>query len=330
MGHFELNVQTAKLSPGPLTRRTTFFTEDLRMQEEQENERAVDRRRLLRRAGTVAAGLGAAGVATAVSATPASAADGEAVLVGGAYTGTTTTLGSSATTAPLKLTNDVGPQLQLGPLSPASFPATEPAPGSVIVDTWGDVTTVGQGNPELPAYYNPLYSPTWASMVVPVSPMRWLVTLPNWSGPFGGGRDHVVSGSATYDSAGRVLPKNSTTTPDLKLSFSDLLELNTFAAVQGNLTIASAVAPGWAALWDDGSWPQNSSINFQTGISIANFTQTLLSPAMTLNIKLQKAAVVIFDITGFVLADPYTQFTGGAAAAGLKSSVTRRAAPRRH
>jgi len=66
---------------------------------------AVSRRGLLRRASTVAAGVG---VVAAASAAPALAADGDAIQVGGTYTGgakTSLTSGNSNTPV-LKLAND--------------------------------------------------------------------------------------------------------------------------------------------------------------------------------------------------------------------------------
>ena len=79
----------------------------------------LQRRRFLRSGALLAAAAGGAVVATAGVAAPASAATGDALEVGGSFTGTeTTTLAldpGSSTAAVLTLTNPSGPALQLTP-----------------------------------------------------------------------------------------------------------------------------------------------------------------------------------------------------------------------
>lgn len=303
---------------------------------------AVDRRRLLRRAGAVAAGIGAAGVATTAVGTPAHAADDAALVQGALNTGadkSTTIRNVSATKPALVLDNTGGAaalQISTTPVASTASPT-----GSVFIDKWGDIFTVGDqhvnssgGTSTGEKYITPVYSATWATMTIPVNPFRWLVTLPGWTNPQNegkSGRYYVKASSAKYDSAGRVLPQNSNTKPDLILDFSDWLPGGGYAAVQGNLTIASATAGGFAALYAGNNYPGNSSINFNANQPIANFTQTLLHTDGTISIKLNKPAVVIFDVLGFVLTDPYQQglfASGGAGATATAAAQAPRAGRR--
>ena len=80
------------------------------MQEQDNDEdRSVNRRRLLRRAGTVAAGVAGAGVVSAVVSSPAQAATGDNFVLGTANTaGATTKLTAGDATQPaLRLENAV-------------------------------------------------------------------------------------------------------------------------------------------------------------------------------------------------------------------------------
>src|SRR5262249_10510417 len=162
---------------------------------EEENERHVGRRRLLRGAGAVVAGVAGAGVVSAVDATPAEATQGSAVLAGLPNTETDTTgielTGATMPEAksPLRLTNAAGPGLTIDPIDGSKI-GTAPPAGSVFVDTFGDISTVGDVGAG--KFNNIMYSPTWATMPVPVNPVRWLDTR-----GLGPGTVHVVPGSGT-------------------------------------------------------------------------------------------------------------------------------------
>src|SRR5262245_4261490 len=122
----------------------------------EELERKVNRRRLLRRAGTVAAGVAGAGVASAAVGSPAEAAPGSPVLQGSANDAgdTTTYLTAQNVSFPtLELTNtgenattgESGPPLRLAP-GKGTISSAAPV-GSLQVDPagglWG-MTTVGR------------------------------------------------------------------------------------------------------------------------------------------------------------------------------------------
>lgn len=304
------------------------------MQEQDNDEdRSVNRRRLLRRAGTVAAGVAGAGVVSAVVSSPAQAATGDNFVLGTANTaGATTKLTAGDATQPaLRLENAVagGAPLSVGPLVTTGTPSdpntwvtqkasTQAPVGSVYADDFGDVHVIGAplGGQLGPQYDNMLYSPTWATMVAPIRPVRWVDTR------FAELRTHIVPGSATFDGSFRVVPKNSNTVPDMIIDLSAIFA-GGFGAVQANLTVLLPVAQGFASLWDAGDWPGTSSINYVPAVpEIANFTQTLIAPDRTIRLKTNRSAQFILDIVGFVMTNPFQQFASGAAAAPHAASGT--------
>jgi hypothetical protein len=296
--------------------------------QEQDNDgdRSVNRRRFMRRAGTVAAGVAGAGVVSAVASTPAQAATGDNFVLGNANTaGATTklTAGDAANPA-LRLENPLagsvgGAPLSVGPLvttgtptDPNTWvtqaPSTQAPVGSVYADDFGDVHVIGApiNGTVSPKYSNMLYSPTWATMVAPIRPVRWVDTR------FAELRTHIVPGSATFDGSFRVVPKNSVTTPDMIIDLSAIFA-GGFGAVQANLTVLLPVAQGFASLWDAGDWPGTSSVNYVPAVpEIANFTQTVIAPDRTIRLKTNRAAQFIIDIVGFVMTNPFQQFAAGA------------------
>lgn len=305
------------------------------MQDEQD-ERPLNRRRLLRQAGTVVAGVAGATVVGAVVASPAEATNGDDILVGGSYSGTSTTtlsINDSATPA-LTLVNadPTGAPLALSPIDfDTAFPGTDGPVGSLFADDWGDF--YGIGNPDGGGkYVNLLYSPTWASMTIPVAPFRVLDTRPGATIvddlP---GRTFVVDGSASYDSAGRVIANGGTAT-DLVLDLSIFIAPPgpAIGAAQMNLTVVLGSGAGFAAVWGEGTWPGTSSINFVTGTAIANFVQSPVDTGLaTLSFKVSKKAALIVDLVGFIVSDSLQLF----AAAGVRGArasngrVRRRPAP---
>jgi hypothetical protein len=301
---------------------------------EEELEHQVGRRRLLRRAGVVVAGVAGAGVAGAVAATPASADTGQSAVLGQANTANETTAISLTGTvanpeakAALRLTNAAGPVLTADPVDFNTAVTTAPPAGSIFVDDFGDFWTVGDVGGK---FINSTYSPTWATMPFPVSPFRILDTRTT------AGRANVVAGSASYDTAGRVITHPTTLNPDLVLDFSSILVPN-YVAVQINLTVAIPVKPGWAAVWGEGDFPGTSSINFQTGIAIANFTQSELTgvfqgstePFGHLKLKASQNCAFIVDVLGFITPDPFALFTQTAQQTFGASGAAARRIPRK-
>ena len=153
-------------------------------------------------------------------------------------------------------------------------------------------------------------------MSVPLPPARIL----NTTAGAVNGRAFVVAGSATYDSAGRVQPRN-TTGPDLVLDLSQFVS-NGFAAIQGNLAVTNGTATGWVGLWDEGPFPGTSSINFVASTAIANYTQTVLGSDLRIRFKVSRPVTIFFDILGLILTDKFAQLGPifqGSQVAGLAS-----------
>jgi hypothetical protein len=311
----------------------------------EENKPAVSRRRLLRRAGTVAAGMGVVGAASAVGATPALAANNDPVLVGGTHTGTakTSLTTGDASNAALKLANPntAGVPLELPPLpftngaSPVN-PANQQL-GATYTDRWGDVHVVGDQNGLSPKYDLMLYSPTWATATYPVQGQRLVHT---W---VGANITQRLSGWSA-DSIGRVIPKY-TNGPDMWIDLTDKVDASAgVAAIQLNLTIENAqvqagVAAPWASMWGHGdTFPGTSSISFQYGgHGTSNFVQVPIGTDGKVRFKIYARALVVIDMVGLVLSDGLAQAPWlfgaaapqGAVGAAAASHATRRTAPRR-
>ncbi|WP_027341665.1 hypothetical protein [Hamadaea tsunoensis] len=266
---------------------------------------AVDRRRLIRRAGTVAAGLGAAGVATAVAATPASAASGDAVLLGKADndSGTATTgITSSNTTGTLALENKVGAApLVLPPKDWNSgtypdgslgFTPDGPLQYSFSIDT-------GSGIAHNNIAY--VYDTSWASMPIALStPVRVLDTRKSSAV-----LDFVLNPSV-LDTQGRL---KSGATLQLDLSSLAYLALGVF----GNLAAITPDRAGWLKLFAlDTPEPATSNVNFAANQYASNSffvgagfrTDTHGVPTVTtgLSIKALGNTHVILDVFGFSVA----------------------------
>jgi hypothetical protein len=290
---------------------------------QEHDDRALNRRRLLRRAGTVAAGVAGAGVVGAATASPAQA-DSHPLVLGtsnteDAQTTLTNTTGSAEQNA-LRLQNGTGAALSLQPLttdpgSGAIQPPSAAAPvGSLYADDWGDFYGVGQPSGTGQKFITPLYSPNWATMVIPTSPFRFLDSR------FAQGRIFVEPGSASFDGAGRVLPRR-TNDPDLVLDLSSIFA-GGFGAVQATLTAVIPAVAGFGSLWPSGAWPGTSSINFHPALpAIATFTQTVIGTDRKIRLKTEHPAAFIVDIVGFVLTDPFTQFTDAAANGQVQSAA---------
>jgi hypothetical protein len=301
---------------------------------EEPEARRLNRRRMLRRGATVVAGVAGVGVAGAVAAAPADAATGDPVLIGTSNDGgtATTEVKTAGAAAALKVTNTGGAALVVSPLPPAQITTAAinaAAPGSLFVDTFGDVTGVGNtGGANFPAF---LYSPTWAAMPFPVQQTRILDTRPS-SSTFD--RSLVLAGS-TFDSAGRLQPKNSATLPDLTLDLRPILLPAAYqfgaAAIQVNFTVVSATAAGFAAMWDTDVFPVPgiSSINYQANTAVANFCQSVVGTDGRVRIKTNKPVAVILDVVGFILPDPFVAFNTSSSGAPAARAMAGRFAGKR-
>jgi hypothetical protein len=284
-----------------------------------EDERTMDRRRLLRRAGTVAAGAAGVGVVGAAAAPSAEAAPGDGVLLGEENdAGPTTTAinGSPPVGATLALSNTAiigkdwsGAPLQLRPslgiLAPGEFV------GSISADWRGTLHTAVAF--EMNGYTEPafVYTNASASITVPLSvPVRVVDTRT------AAGRANILNPSGNLDSTGRLLANHSI---DINLSSYVAFGLG----VLGNLTAVVPTGNGYATVYPYGfGRPAVSSINYTTGNDISNFFTVALGsdqdedPTDAVSIYSSSTAHIILDVTGFivgshiqVLADRTGSFT---------------------
>jgi hypothetical protein len=267
-------------------------------------DRQVDRRRLLRRAGTVAAGVAGAGIVSAVASSPANAADGDTVTLGQANTeSSTTSITSSGSGAALELNNtflngstlEAGPALRLVPSN--SIPASD-ADGNVGMTEDGVLWTTSL-HPDGGTYAEYVYSPLTANATWAINPVRALDTRSS------AGQSRILNAAGNLDSGGRILGGHT-----IDLDISDLVDYG--LAAFGNLTIVSPSANGYVTLYPYGTTrPSTSSINFQTSTLSNSFVsglgQDLNATALTsvLSIYARVTTGVIVDITALV-----TQYQG--------------------
>jgi hypothetical protein len=272
----------------------------------EDGERTVDRRRLLRRAGTVAAGVAGAGVVGAAVAPPAEAAAGDAVLLGrqnDAGPNITAVTGSGRNAATLALGNTAvvseadhwyAPPLQLRPslgiLAPG-FPA-----GSISADRRGTLHTaveLGVNDYTEPAF---VYTNASANITVPLP-----VSVRAVDTRIAAGRANILNPSGNLDSAGRLLANHSI---DINLSSYVAFGLG----VLGNLTVLVPIGNGFATVYPYGfARPTLSSISFMTGNYTTNFFTAALGsaqdndPTDAVSIYSSSTAHIVLDVTGFIV-----------------------------
>jgi hypothetical protein len=272
---------------------------------EEDQPKTVNRRRLLRRAGTVAAGLGAAGVASAVAAAPASANPGDNVVAGQTVDAGSFSTGITSNSAPtLVLKSAGGPQLQLVPDATDLEGSAAPL-GSLLSTTKGELQYQSQGSngggvPSL-VYTSYTATQTWA-----VNPFRVLDTR-GLGGVFpvgntvmnGSGRTLIVDLSV-LNSEGKLIGGKSlllNLTGLVKLGWGLFVNVTTQAPEQnGYLTVFPAGAELHAA----------SSVNFLTGWPASNCVPVALGDIGTnftdaLQIYSPNTTHVIMDVMAFIV-----------------------------
>jgi hypothetical protein len=204
------------------------------MSEEQNEQHTVGRRRLLRRATTVAAGIAGAGVVGAATAAPAQAAAGDPVVQGAdndAGTGNTR-LRASSPEATLALGNNwtttdpdtgavlAGPALRLNPSGDA---IADSAVGSIGMANNGDIWTItGEYNGRKLAHI--VRTTMNSNTMIPLKPQRVIDTR------YAASRTRILNPAGNLDSTGRVI--------GLKAINIDLTDYMYYAdAVFGNITV---------------------------------------------------------------------------------------------
>jgi hypothetical protein len=292
--------------------------------QDQENA-SVNRRRLLRRAGSVAAGVAGAGVITAVAGSPAQAAPGGQVLMapGNDAGGNNTSITSTNATATLSLANsnaDAGgwayASLQLVPTTPLS----DNAPiGSLGADTNGFLwTNVKYSNGSHGAEW--VYTTANSNKTVLLdTPQRALNTST------AAGRANIIN-PGVLDAQGRLIG-GQTIELDLDpyAAFADavLATIAVLAPTSGGYTVVHGLDlpqpetanTGWAAGQTVNTYLACAT-NFRDGV-----TTTGLSIFST------STAYIILDVWGFVVrsAGQVAQAAGAGARAASPQAAEREA-----
>lgn len=249
--------------------------------------RAASRRRLLRGVGAGAAGL----VGGAAFARPALASSGDPIVMGtfnssGADTTTITALNS--VDPALALTNDGGGAPLLLTATPVGQIPLTPPVGLMAADDQGNLMIAGSNfNGGTTSGW--AYSEAWATMTVPIYPIRVLDTRSP------AGRVNIVSGAANINAQGKLMAGTT-----LEVS---LLGATNPAAVLANITVAGTAGAGFLTVWGAGTKPGTSSLNFWLANQIlSNFVESPVSPTGTVHIFAQQTCAVILDVNGFVVA----------------------------
>ncbi|MDG4822148.1 hypothetical protein O7635_09810 [Asanoa sp. WMMD1127] len=214
------------------------------------SEEAIARRRLLRRAGTVAAGVVGAGAVGAAVGSPAQADPGDALVQGPNADVAPTQLTGRADAALLTLDNAGGPALRLVPSN--TVLDGDPV-GSLCVDQTGNIYVV-----QRPGETFTVHTTMNTSQLVPIVPQRLVDTRAVT------GRDLVINKDA-LDAQGRL---RSNTTMHVVAS-----ALVRYAdAMHGNVTAVKAVTGGHLTIYPYGVpyHPGTSTLNYPANTTLAN------------------------------------------------------------
>jgi hypothetical protein len=256
------------------------------------DDRAVDRRALLRRGGAiVAATVAGAAAVEAVNAGGAQAAPGDPVIQGQSNDAAAaqTTLTSSATTSTLALAN-TGSHAPVK-LAQQAFSSFTPAAGGELENLDGDLFYTFDFGPGIGPVQGFVYTEFTANQVVTIIPQRILDTRSS------AGRLHILNKTGNLDSSGRLLAGH---TIRIDLSSLEVAAASAFC----NLTVAHPLTAGYMTLFPGGTRPNMSSINFTTNEVIANFAVTGTSTTDTVSIYSSATSHVLLDITAFNVGSP--------------------------
>ncbi|MEU1604428.1 hypothetical protein [Micromonospora matsumotoense] len=272
-----------------------------------------ERRRLLRRAATVAVTTAGAGVAATVGLPgTARAAPGDQLTMG-----TTNDAGPATTTlslgyAGLTLRNTAGAPLRLVPGEKIYPQVLDSASGTVAVDPSGDLfVQVGPSGNEVNSW---VWTSEWATTSVPVRPTRVLDSRdPDL-------RRTIVSGASTLDPTGRLTPGNP-----IVLSLDHLVRDG--YALKGNVTVVGMTGPGFLTAWGSGTRPTASTVNWSAaGQILSNFLfaelGTLGGYRSVLTVQVSAPTHVIVDLTSLLVGHPSQVVAGSGGAAPAAPAAT--------
>ncbi|MEU4471118.1 hypothetical protein [Micromonospora sp. NPDC023888] len=228
----------------------------------------MDRRRLLRRAGTVAAGVAGGGVAGIAAAGPAQAAAGDPVVQGATnVVKGATTLRNTGVQAALRLESDTTwpgvngrvlaePALRIKPSGTTIVDIVEP--GSISMDIEGNIWLITRSSGEL-GEAHVVHTTANSNRIVPLVPQRVLDTR------YANSRELVINPGGKFDSSGRLLAGQT-----ISLRLTD--HLYHADAVFGTVAAVQPLASGFAQVYPYGvTRPANfASINYASGQILSN------------------------------------------------------------
>lgn len=268
------------------------------MSDDQDNN-TVDRRRLLRRAGTVAAGLAGTSVVGAVAATSAQAAPGDPVVQGADNNaGNTTVVRSSSDTATLQLANSkvitgangrviTAPTLRL---APSGTGISDVDAGSMGVDTAGNLW-VASGRYGGFFQSDRVHTSSNSNRIVPIIPQRVIDTRTEQ------GRWSLFEPDGKLDSAGRLLGGRTVEVNLARYVFVG-------EAVFGSVTVTGPLAGGYLQIYPAGI-PRPSStstITFETSQTVTTgFMSGMNWNTDRISVYAHRTTHIIIDVVAFVI-----------------------------
>ncbi|MEH0845497.1 hypothetical protein V6U81_24205 [Micromonospora sp. CPCC 205711] len=267
-----------------------------------DQDQTVNRRRLLRRAGTVAAGIAGTAAVGAATAAPAQADQGQPVVQGvtnDSGGSSTTVQNAVASSAALRLANTAtgtdplgnttaGPALRLAPAG--DIISEDAEVGSVSMSQDGTIWAVTGADGDY-RFRDYLRTDRNSNSLVPVVPQRVIDTRT------AAGRNRIMNPSGNLDSSGRLLAGKT-----IQVSLEDFVFLG--QAVYGNLTVTGPLQAGFVTVFPyPGAVPAASTINFQANQTLSNFFLSGITPLGDwVAIYAQRTTHVILDATAFVVA----------------------------
>lgn len=276
----------------------------------------LDRRGILGGAGAALVAVTGVAAASVVAAPPAEAANGDELIVGSENEGESTTgLAVPSGAAPaLSLANPAGPALALVPVDDEEWDGSL-NPGEIASTTAGPFVGVDYGEDSAATILVTGIDLTALPQLSVNQPLRLLDTRT------AAGRVRILRTSAgALDSAGRL---QSGGWLDLALAPSDAgFELS---AVLVNLTAVTPSAAGYLTLYPGPTYPGTSNLNFNKGVTVANFAVVGLSvveDVYSVRVRSTAPAWVVVDLSGTV-ASSTLPATGPPGAARSRSMARR-------
>lgn len=283
-------------------------------------ERPLDRRLLLRGGAVLAGAAGATVIGAVVGPSAANAADGGSVLIGrsNAATASTTLTSAPGGNPTLSLTNTNGPALRLNSLSQDWNGVL--AAGDIAGTDFGPLVGVDYGGgtgPEtsyLLTANDLAFIPLASALAVP---RRLLDTRPTSR------RGNIVQKSSTtaIDSSGRL-----TANSWIDVYVDDATAEFEMSAAFVNVTVIDPVANGYLTVYPPGNRPGVSTVNFRQSVALSNgaFVATgVYTTSYVVRVHSSQTTHVLLDLSGAILATASSAPAAAAASANMKQRSVR-------